>query len=527
MFALAPSGECLAQYVAAAENPADLTDIAHASERLRELAVAAGSGLESWQTLLVRYERCYLLLRPVALGTVLLLARANANLSMINVGFRVLELKLAKGADDAQRSTGLAVHRPPLEIVFSDPVITDLQTLFHDHLGPAARVLFKNRVRLLAGELMPPIADEPYSRLVEDLGRFIRDAGRRELFALRAERGRLSRLARRLAGERDELRSLLDTVEEGIRICHRIATPTSGTDLASDDEVANDIIDFCATNDSLLAKHGASFREGFLRLTDQILATRRELDEAGRLQRMLVPNSSELEHSFANLAAYFAPAAQCGGDWWTSKRLPDDRLLVMVGDVTGHSLSTAIITGVAKAAFDVAHTTSEPIAAEHLLARMNAAIYDATRAKVLMTCVASILDPRTRTITVASAGHNFPYLVRNHHGQSSLHTLVSRGNPLGAKPTLEVESTTQPLYSGDLMVWYTDGATECENDQAEPFGDRRFRRMIGDLGGLDAPAVRDTIAHRIDSFRGNAVLSDDMTFIAGKVIDWNDLSRRH
>ena len=478
------------------------------------------------QTLLVRYERRYMMLRLIDTWTVLISAQANANLSMINVGFRVLDLKLAKkGTDPGLGRSASEDSYTNADALMRSPVIARLQELFGEYLGPTSRVLFKNRIRILSPAVTPPIGEEPYRQLVSDLARFIRDPGRQALFSARAESTRLSVLCQALSDERNELRTLIDTVGEGIRICQRITAPVSGADLVDDEQITNEraseVIEYCATNDGILTKHGASFREGFLRLTDQMLSLRRELSEAGLLQRMLVPRNHVIDHSFAQLAAYFVPAAQCGGDWWTAKHLPDDRLLVVVGDVTGHSLSTAIITGVAKATCDIADTAGNDITCQRLLECMNASIYDATRSKVLMTCVASILDPRTRTVTVASAGHQFPYLVRQQNGTGRLQSLVARGNPLGAKARLEVETVSTTLQSGDLLIWYTDGTTDCENDQAEQFGDRRFRRILGNAADLDARAVRDTIGAELDHFRGNAPRNDDVTFIAGKVVNWD------
>lgn len=530
VFVLDETGSCIGSHSLSGRDTAPAERHLQAVERLRALVGAmTGSERAPRQTFLVRYERRYLMLKVIDTWTVLLSARSNANLSMINVGFRVLDLKLAKnGTDPGFARSPTEDSQSTVDALLRAPLITRLQDLFAEYLGPTSRILFKNRVRILSPALAPPIAEEQYQQLVTDLARFIRDPGRQALFSARAESVRLSVLCQALTEERNELRTLIDTVEEGIRICHRITAPVSGADLVEDEQVSNEraseVIEYCATNDSILAKHGASFRESFLRLTDQMLSLRRELSEAGLLQRMLVPRNHVIDHSFAQLAAYFVPAAQCGGDWWTAKHLPDDRLLVVVGDVTGHSLSTAIITGVAKATCDIADASGADITCERLLECMNASIYDATQSKVLMTCVASIIDPRTRTVTVASAGHQFPYLVRQQNGTSRLQALVARGNPLGAKPTLEVETVSTTLQSGDLLIWYTDGTTDCENDQAEPFGDRRFRRIIGNAVGLDARAVRDTIGAELDNFRGNAPRNDDVTFIAGKVVNWDSRS---
>ncbi|ACY19036.1 protein serine/threonine phosphatase [Haliangium ochraceum DSM 14365] len=518
---------CVAHRLSQGKDAGQVAGYVAAAGKLKELMskspVAAGRYERT--SLLIRYERRYLLLRKLGKLTALISAHPHTNLSMISVGFRVFELKLTRPSSERLSAPGIRLGGgSALEQALADPALTRLQALLAKYLGGTSSVLFRNRLRSRADSLSLPIGEEAYGELVNELSRFIRDATQRELFLAHAAREQMQVSQAALRKERDDLRSLVDTVTAGLRICHRISEPVSGAALSSEDstsnEVAEQVIEYCANNDALLSNHGPQFREDYLRLTDRLLELRRELNEAGLLQRMLVPRRLESDHGFASIAAYFAPSAQCGGDWWTVKDLADGRLLVVLGDVTGHSLSTAIITAVAKAACDVVDiidTSNAKAACEYVLSRMNASIFDATQSKVLMTCAASILDPHARTVTLSSAGHNFPYLARMQNGSAHLQTLVARGNPLGVKAVLEIETVTAELQDGDLLLWYTDGVTECENDQAEPFGDRRFRRIIRRLVDLEASKVRDTIASAVDNHRAGAPRNDDITFIASKL----------
>jgi len=68
-----------------------------------------------------------------------------------------------------------------------------------------------------------------------------------------------------------------------------------------------------------------------------------------------------------------------------------------------------------------------------------------------------------------------------------------------------------------MLVWYTDGVTECENERHEQFSERRLRSICLSSSGGDPPAVREEIAHSIKSFVGTRVPEDDVTFVVGKV----------
>src|SRR5262249_52982189 len=143
-----------------------------------------------------------------------------------------------------------------------------------------------------------------------------------------------------------------------------------------------------------------------MRETAEKATLEKELEVARMIQETLVPPPDLVDRGFAQLAGYFLPASQCGGDWWTMHDLPDGRLLVVIGDVPGHGVPSAMITAAAKASCDVVRATEgAKLTVTRLLEVMNRAIFESAKRKFVMTCFASILDPKTRTITYANAGH--------------------------------------------------------------------------------------------------------------------------
>jgi sigma-B regulation protein RsbU (phosphoserine phosphatase) len=138
---------------------------------------------------------------------------------------------------------------------------------------------------------------------------------------------------------------------------------------------------------------------------------KKELEVASAIQATLVPDSSLVEVEGISFAGYFEPATQCGGDWWSYYEMPDEKLLVIIGDVTGHGVASAMITAAAKgSATTMMDVTAGDLTLPALLKSLNAAIHDAAKGRFVMTCFASIYDPKTRQLTYANAGHNFPYI---------------------------------------------------------------------------------------------------------------------
>src|SRR5688572_26299642 len=123
----------------------------------------------------------------------------------------------------------------------------------------------------------------------------------------------------------------------------------------------------------------------------------KELEVARTIQETLVPPSDTVDRKFVKIAGYFQPASQCGGDWWTYHDLKDGKVLVVIGDVTGHGVPSAMITAAAKAACDVARAVNnEDVSSTQLLEIMNRAIFESAKRKFVMTCFASVIDPKAK-----------------------------------------------------------------------------------------------------------------------------------
>jgi len=243
-----------------------------------------------------------------------------------------------------------------------------------------------------------------------------------------------------------------------------------------------------------------------------------ELEVAKAIQETLVPGDVPVDRGVLKFAGFYQPAAQTGGDWWTWSELVGHKILLVIGDVTGHGVPSAMITAAAKAACDVArHVHNDDVTVTRLLEIMNHAIYESAQRRFVMTCFASIVDTRTRTITYANAGHNFPYLFRAAEGKGEFGSLMIRGNRLGDDRTSKYEAKTTELAIGDVLVWYTDGIVECENEAGEEYSEKRFRASVRKAAALDAGEMRDAIIADAGTFYGQAARKDDITMVVGRI----------
>lgn len=348
----------------------------------------------------------------------------------------------------------------------------------------------------------------------------------------------MSELHRRLTEEHGRLRGLVTAIGDALTIFHDVANSRSGIDgRTSGSDVTSSISSakrrFSARLEEIFpaAEPDAEpddvvneIRVNFLHLADQLVnllhetadraSLKKQLEVARAVQQMLVPPEDVIDRPFLRIAGHFQPAAECGGDWWTVHDLPGGKILTVIGDVTGHGISSAIITGAAKAACDLARNfTGGKLSASALLEMMNCSIYEAGRQTLMMTCGASIFDPEAGTVSIANAGHHFPFLVRH----NAVRPLVSHGAPLGAAESTEYQATTVELQSGDVMLWFTDGVTECENASREQFSEKRLRAVFQGAAAGGPVAARDAVVKAVSAFRGDQALADDVTLVVAGV----------
>jgi serine phosphatase RsbU (regulator of sigma subunit) len=281
---------------------------------------------------------------------------------------------------------------------------------------------------------------------------------------------------------------------------------------------------FHAPLDSETTSHVSGIQANLMHLADDLMrivsetaaqaSLRKELEVASTVQNMLVPPGALTERNGLDLCAFFRSAAECGGDWWGVYDSPEGGALVTIGDVTGHGVSAAIITGAAKAACDVLCLHAEqPVTLQALLRAMNTTIFATAQRHIMMTCVAMAFDPANGRALVANAGHQFPYQIR----QGTVRPIVLHGQPLGASPETTFETLSIDVQRGDTFVWFTDGIIECENEQGEQFSERRLRSICQRAAAKGPVAVRDAVMEAVDAFRGDCPQGDDITLVVGSV----------
>jgi len=237
-----------------------------------------------------------------------------------------------------------------------------------------------------------------------------------------------------------------------------------------------------------------------------------ELDVAHAIHQRVTASESLRVPGIA-VTGHAQSAGTIGGDWWACEPLPDGRVLVAVGDVTGHDLAAALIAAMARGVLlGAARTMGHMATPARVMATLGEAIAELGPTGRAMTCCVMIFDPRLGRVDVASAGHPFPFLRR---ARGALDVVVARGAPLSdGRP--DVGLTRVAIAPGDLIVISTDGLADRAGQGGRRFGERRLRRLLSEHlleATTNVHRVRTSILHELDDFAAATTADDDLTIV--------------
>jgi serine phosphatase RsbU (regulator of sigma subunit) len=231
-----------------------------------------------------------------------------------------------------------------------------------------------------------------------------------------------------------------------------------------------------------------------------------ELKVARVVQQTLLPQTLP-ELPGYDVVAYYQPAWEVGGDFYYFFTLKDDRLGIVVGDVTDKGVPAAIVMGITRTLLRAAaHRLYSP---GEVLRRVNEVMYPDIPSNMFVTCLYAILDPRNGRLWYANAGHELPYLC---HGGGS-HELRATGMPLGLMPDMRYEEKEAMLDLGDSVLFYSDGLVEAHDPCREMFSVPRLQRLVETYRSGGASMI-DFLLAELNRFVGEGwEQEDDITLV--------------
>src|SRR5215216_6524493 len=233
-----------------------------------------------------------------------------------------------------------------------------------------------------------------------------------------------------------------------------------------------------------------------------------ELRVARLIQQTLLPKHVP-EIAGWDVAAYYQPAREVGGDFYDFLEFDDGQLGLVVGDVTDKGVPAAIVMATTRTLLRASAQRLDSPGA--VLRQVNDVIVRDIPPNMFVTCLYAILDPRSGRLRYANAGQDLPY--QRHKGRpGDTSELRATGMPLGLMPGMFYEEKEAMLEAGDSILFYTDGLVEAHDPQREMFGIPRLQGFISAHPG-GAPMI-DFLLEELARFVGDSwEQEDDITLV--------------
>lgn len=237
----------------------------------------------------------------------------------------------------------------------------------------------------------------------------------------------------------------------------------------------------------------------------------KEIEIARGIQQSFLPDSAPKMDGM-DITAVSLPARVVGGDFYDFIPLGEDKWGLVVADVSGKGIPAALFMALSRALVRASATgTLSPAEA---IQHANDLILQDSKAEMFVTLFYAILDVKTKMLRYANAGHNPPL-----HVSASTQNVVllkAQGVPIGIMTDVEASNSEISLKSGDVVVLYTDGVTEANNDRKEEFEMERLTEVVVANRALSADEIMAKIREELAKFVGSHPQFDDITVMVLK-----------
>ncbi len=242
-----------------------------------------------------------------------------------------------------------------------------------------------------------------------------------------------------------------------------------------------------------------------------------ELEFAHEVQRRLFP---QVMPEVRGLLLYgiCQPARVVSGDYYDCMLTGDDRLALVLGDISGKGISAALLMASIQSALHAQFYESKgngdlvraaALAPDEVVRRLNGQLYESTPQEKYATFFYGVYDGHTRRLAYTNAGHPPPALFR----RGRIERLNVGGTVVGLFPSVRYEKGAVELEPGDVLLAYTDGMTEPENSFGEEFGEERLFQVARRCLGSPPKQIADELYRAVSDWTGSPELQDDMTLL--------------
>ncbi len=246
---------------------------------------------------------------------------------------------------------------------------------------------------------------------------------------------------------------------------------------------------------------------------------KRDREAGSHIQRQLLPTGGQI-HPRVKTAAFFVPSLDLAGDMYNCFTAGPRYVIFYQLDVSGHGIPSALMSFylsrllVAESGSPILKPNSSPAALDLLppaqvVQALNRRFQDED--DLYFTMLYGYVDTETLEARLCQAGHPAPFRLTA-EGKASV--LGAGGFPVGLWPGIDYEETRVQLESGDRLILYSDGITDCQNQAGEAYSIERFETALKTRSASSLNALVEGLQEDISSWRGSPEFLDDISLLA-------------
>ncbi len=249
---------------------------------------------------------------------------------------------------------------------------------------------------------------------------------------------------------------------------------------------------------------------------DQLISIQSDLNIAREIQQGILPQVFPPfpDRRDFEIFATMVAAQEVGGDFYDFFLIDNDRLGIVIGDVSGKGIPAAIFMAVSRTL--IRATGLKGSAPGDCLQYVNNLLCIESVSGMFVTVFYAIINMQTGVMEYANAGHNPPYLLNN---DGTTAVIRATGDTiLGFFVDLKYKTQKLSMIPGQSVLLYTDGVTEAFNSHDEVYGEGRLEHFLGAMPGLNTQRTVEGVVEDVNRFSVGVPQSDDITLLLLKFL---------
>jgi sigma-B regulation protein RsbU (phosphoserine phosphatase) len=231
----------------------------------------------------------------------------------------------------------------------------------------------------------------------------------------------------------------------------------------------------------------------------------RDIQQSFLLQQPL--NFPGLDIAFLNI-----PSSKVGGDYYEIIALNDREIIFSINDVSGHGVPASLLMAIFRSNFVFQIRQGGDISAT--ISHLNRLIAETTEPNLFVTSFTAKLDCEAGILSYINAGHPPLLVVRG----TELLPLAAGGMVVGMFADVEYPVSRFAMQPGDVLIFYTDGVIEAENEKEEEYSLQRLGTAVVSRRDLSAAAMQTALIEDLKNFCRRRDFSDDVTLMVVKYL---------